>query len=77
MQCKKCGSENVIVTTEQTSAKTNTKNKGCLFGLGRICLIIFTCGFWLIFGKKKGTSKTKFDHTTVAICQNCGNKWTV
>lgn len=52
MVCPKCGSENVLVTTEQTSAKTKGKNMGCLWSLGRMCLIVCTCGLWLLVGKK-------------------------
>ncbi len=77
MVCPKCGSENVTVTTEQVSGKTSAKGNGCLWGIGRACLIFCTCGLWLFVGKHRGTGKTKFKNTTVAICQNCGNKWNV
>jgi len=77
MKCKKCGSENVTVSTEQVGGKTSTKRMGCLWSMGRLALIVCTCGLWLILGKKKETGKTKFKHTTVALCQNCGNKWSV
>ena len=77
MVCPKCKSENVTVTTEQVSGKTGTKGTGCLWALGRWTLIICTCGLWLLIGKRKGTSSTKFKSQTVAICQGCGNKWKV
>lgn len=77
MRCAKCGSENVVINTMQVSARTSTKKKGCLYSLGRFLLICCTCGLWLVFGKKKATSKTKFEHETVAVCQNCGNRWTL
>lgn len=77
MKCKKCGNENVTVTTEQVAGKSSTKHMGCLWELGRLFLIFATCGLWLIFGKKKETGKMKYKNQTVAICQNCGNKWTV
>lgn len=77
MKCVKCGSENVTVTSEQVSGKTSTKHMGCLWSLGRMCLIVCTCGLWLIFGRKKETGKTKFKSNTVAICQSCGHKWKV
>lgn len=77
MICPKCGSENVTVTTEQISAKTRAKGKGCLWTLGRWMLICCTAGLWLLIGKRKGKSTTQFKNTTVAICQNCGNKWEI
>ena len=77
MVCPKCGSENVLVTTEQTSAKTKGKKMGCLWSLGRMCLIVCTCGLWLLIGKRSGTGKTKYVNKTVGICQNCGNKWVI
>ena len=75
--CPKCGSNNVTFQVVQTGAVTRTKKKGCLFGLGRFLLIICTFGLWLIFGKKKEKSKTKFSNEKVAICQNCGHQWRV
>lgn len=75
MNCPKCGSENVTVQIEQIDAKTKQRKSGCLWGLGRLCLIVFTCGLWLIIGKRKGSEKTKYTSKTVAICQQCGNKW--
>lgn len=77
MKCPKCSSENVTVTTEQLSAKTKGRNVGCLWTVCRWTLILCTCGLWLLIGKRKSTSKTKFKNSTVAICQNCGYKWTV
>lgn len=77
MTCPKCGSENVTVTTEQISSKTRTKHTGCLWGIARLCLIICTCGLWILVGKRKETGKTKIQNQTVAICQNCGHKWKV
>lgn len=77
MQCPKCGSDNVMVTVEQKSAKTSNKGNGCLWRLGRITLIICTCGLWLLVGKHKGTGKTKIKNQTVGICQNCGHKFIV
>ena len=77
MVCPKCNSENVLVTTEQVSSKTSGKGNGCLWSIGRVCLIVCTCGLWLLVGKHKGTGKTKIKNQTVAICQDCGYKWTV
>jgi hypothetical protein len=77
MTCPKCKSENVLVTTEQTEAKVKQNNMGCLWGLGRLILILCTCGLWLLVGKRRGKEKIKYKNNTVAICQNCGNKWNV
>lgn len=77
MICPRCKSENVTVTMEQTGSKTSMKGNGCLWGLGRTMLIICTCGLWLLVGRHKGTGKTKMNNRTVALCQNCGNKWNV
>ena len=75
MQCPKCGSSHVNVQIEQVSGKTKTRNMGCLWGLGRLCLIICTCGAWLLIGKRSKTSNTKFRNKKVAICQECGHSW--
>lgn len=77
MKCPKCKSENVNVMTEQVSAKTKGNGMGCLWTLCRWTLILCTCGLWLLVGKRKSTSRTKIKNNTVAICQNCGHKWTV
>lgn len=77
MRCPKCNCENIHVITEQVSCKTEKKGPGCLWSLGRFILIIMTCGIWLIFGKRKGTTKTTFSFRTVGICQNCGNKFNI
>lgn len=74
-RCPKCGSNNVTFQVVQTGAVTNTKNKGCLFGLGRLILIVCTGGLWLLFGKKKSKSKTTIYNAKIAICQNCGHQW--
>ena len=81
MVCPKCGSENVLVTSEQVSSKAKTKGRGMglLWKFGRLMLIICTCGLWLLVGRRKETHKTKtvIKNQTVAICQNCGHKWVV
>ena len=73
--CPKCGSTNVSFQVVQTGAITNTKKKGCLFGIGRLILIICTCGLWLLWGKKKSRSKTTYINEKIAVCQNCGHHW--
>lgn len=77
MVCPKCGSQNVTVSTEQTGGKMSGHNRGCLWKFGRICLICCTFGLWLLVGKSKGKGNMKFKNQTVAICQNCGNKWNI
>ena len=77
MTCPKCSSENVQVTVEQVSAKTKNRGNGCLWAICRGFLILCTCGLWLLIGARKGSAKTKFKNNTVAICQNCGNTWTI
>ena len=77
MVCPKCGSENVLVTTEQVSSKTKAKGNGCLWKIGRACLMVCTLGLWKLVGKHKGTAKTKVKNQTVGICQNCGNKFAI
>ena len=74
-KCPKCGSTNVSFQIVQTGAVTNTKAKGCLYSLGRLVLIVCTCGLWLLFGKKKSKSKTTFYNEKMAVCQNCGYQW--
>lgn len=75
--CPKCGSHNVSITMTQTNAKTHTKGNGCLWGIGRALLIFCTCGLWLLVGKHGATSKTSFSNVKTAVCQDCGNHWTV
>ena len=77
MICPKCSSENVTVSSEQVSAKGSVKGRGCLMWCFHGLMILCTCGLWLLFIKKKAKTKTKFKHKTVALCQNCGNKWTL
>lgn len=83
MVCPKCGSENVQVMSENvgstTTGSTKSRGRGCLWTIGRWTLIICTCGLWLLVGKSKGKHKTKTttlnEIRTVAICQNCANRW--
>lgn len=75
MNCPSCGCPNVTVTLEQTGSKTRTRTTGCLWSLGRLFMIIITCGLWLLVGRRKRTSTTKFYNRTVGVCLNCGNKF--
>ena len=77
MTCPRCGNQNVNVQLVQMGARTSTKKKGCLYGIARFLLICCTGGLWLLFGKKKATSKTVFAHAKQAVCSNCGHSWTI
>ena len=73
MQCPKCGSDNVNVQMVNTKIKTN--HTGILHSVGRLTLIICTCGLWLLVPSRKQNSKVK--NTSMAICQQCGHSWKV
>lgn len=75
MKCPKCGSENINFQLVQTGAKTKSNKRGCLWEIGRLFLIVCTLGLWLVVGKSKGKSKTKFKNEKMAICQSCGHTW--
>lgn len=77
MLCSNCGSDKVNVSLVQSGAISNTKKKGCLFAIGRLILIICTLGLWMIFGKKAAKTKTRIINTSMAVCQSCGNSWSV
>lgn len=71
MTCSKCGSTNVIVTNE---VKIKTKRRGCIGWLFWILLAMVTFGLIIIIPLLTN-SKVKSKNKTVAICQNCGNRW--
>jgi len=77
MVCPRCGSNNVDVQIVQDSAVTRTKKTGCLWGIGRLFLIICTCGLWLLIGKRKSKSTTTYSNHKVAVCKTCGNSWDI
>ena len=60
MACPKCGSTNTSIQFVQTGGKTRKRGRGIMWEIGRAFLIICTCGLWLLVGKSKGKSKTKF-----------------
>lgn len=62
------------IIQEQVGGKVEAKGAGALWSIGRKILIGITFGLWAIAGYRKETSKTKFKHKIVTICQNCGNK---
>lgn len=91
MNCIKCNSENVLITSEQNShINLSTRFK---FSSGLLLKIIFFPYYILKFivkiilfpiliflpklKTKKSIGYTKVLNSTVAICQNCGNKWKV
>lgn len=73
IRCPNCGATNVQISVVQDSIRT--KRGGCLWTIGRLFLIICTCGLWLIVGKHAAKSKIK-NHKE-AICQSCGHSWTI
>ena len=77
MNCPRCGSDKITFATLQDSAHTKESGRGCLWGMVRVMLIIFTFGLWLLVGKSKGKHKTTYTTKTVATCQNCGNSWQI
>lgn len=77
MICPNCGSENVIVQSEQVSGKSGISGSNPLMSLGRMFLILCTCGLWLLVPKHEGSAKIKYKNNTVGICQSCGKKWII
>lgn len=84
MKCPKCNSVKVSVTSELASSTTKATNRGffmfLFFGLFYLVWWIITLPFKIIarvFGKGKTIAKTTYNNRTVAICQDCGNKWDV
>ena len=77
MTCPKCKSENVTVQVVQTNMQTRERGRGCLWSIGRGFLICCTFGLWLLVGKSKGKNNTKIKSESQAVCQNCGNRWTI
>lgn len=73
MVCPKCNSENVNVQVVTDKIKTN--HTGILHSLGRLTLILCTCGLWLLVPKRKENSKVK--NSNIAVCQSCGHSWKV
>ena len=78
MICPKCNSENVTV---QAVSITKDKKKGLLYWLivgwwwEPLLWLFLTIPmiFISLFGRKKTTTKVQ----SMAVCQNCGNKWKV
>lgn len=75
--CRRCNSQNISVQVVQVSGKSRTRGRGILWGIGRFFLILCTCGLWLLVGRSKGKTKTKFLNESMAVCQHCGYRWKV
>ena len=77
MICPKCGSANVNF---QAVADTRTKKKGCAYWLFvgwwlELFLWLFLTVPMLLFKLFGGKGKVKTKIRTMAVCQNCGNRW--
>ncbi len=80
MKCKKCGSDDIKVSTI-TEKRIETQKKGCLWWLfiGWIWVpvkwIFFTIPalVFKLFGA--GRKKVRTSKTTIRECKNCGYKW--
>jgi hypothetical protein len=68
MLCQKCSSQNIQIVTETTG---KVHGGSFMQSLGRLFLILCTCGLWLLVPKGRGKIKSK----TKAVCINCGNQW--
>ena len=79
MFCTKCGSNQVTISIQQSSAKT--KKYGNSFGghmnnLARGLTAACTLGISnLVWKKSKGGEKTVITNEKICLCQNCGNSW--
>jgi hypothetical protein len=73
MICPKCKSSDVKV---QVCTDVRVKHRGCFGWLLWILLAVCTFGIILIIPLLTN-SKVKSKNYTLAICQNCGNKWRV
>jgi len=71
MICRRCQSNNVIITNE---TEIETTHRGCFGWLGWILLAIITFGFILLIPALTN-SKTRSKNRPIAICQNCGYRW--
>lgn len=81
MICPKCSSENISIGLSQVggrTAKHGTGLGGNTNNAARTLTALSTLGMSnLVWKKSKGTEKMKFKNQKVALCQTCGNDWTV
>lgn len=75
MKCKQCGSKNVTVKMERETTGAVVKKVSLLRKLGRLTLIMLTCGFWLLVPKKKETHKNTYRTYKKCTCRECGAVW--
>lgn len=69
MVCSECGSDNTKV--EMVNDKLKHRGAGFIRKLMRLCLVICTCGIWLLVPKGLGSSRIK--QKKYIICNNCGH----
>ncbi|MDR3296058.1 MAG: SHOCT domain-containing protein [Clostridiales Family XIII bacterium] len=73
MICPRCGSTHISV---QAVANIYTKHRGCLAWLLWIILACLTFGIILIWPLLTNM-KVKSQINTEAVCQSCGNRWSI
>lgn len=69
MICEKCLSSNCRV--DIVIDNINTNNTSLLRKIGRLLLIINTCGLWLFIPSRK--SNSKINNCKLLVCNNCGH----
>lgn len=75
MVCPKCRSTDITVQIVQEESKTTIKRVGLFRKLIRLCLVICTCGLWILVPRGKDKSTTTYVNRKVFTCQNCGTAW--
>jgi hypothetical protein len=75
MQCRKCGSHDVMISVVQGKMTTKTKKPGFARTLVRWTMIALTLGAWSATQKKGAKTTGRVDMQKVAVCQNCGASW--
>lgn len=89
-RCPQCGGYDVIISLQQTEvqgkSKGETRKKSVVTRAGnktgRAAMIMATGGLWALTPKKsdyvdRKKSKSKIKSIKVAVCQECGNSWTL
>lgn len=81
MNCPKCHSANTRIEMIQTSSKATHKGTGLMGHTNnamRGITAVSTLGMSnLVWKKSKGSSRSKFKHVSVAVCQDCGSNWKI
>lgn len=73
MICPVCKSNDIKVDVVQTASKTN--HVSIIRSMGRMFLILCTCGLWLFVPKRK--EHTKYKTQKICVCQKCGHSWKI